>query len=259
MPVVAADLVVIGTANHAENDTALQGGARAQGKKMEFTDLDVNAKIEILSSSASDTAQQYDIVGKDGAGSDVTENKTLNGTTPVTTTATYERLNKVVKTAGGALVGTVTVRKAVGGSTLATLENTAASKTGAEITEVRKLLIAVAVPATTKKYYEKVFYHNGNSATTLTSAKCQLSDASDPANTNIKMGLAATLNDTATTTNRVTVPGGITFVDNQVDQTVVDGNHTAGNSIGVWLEIEIASTATAAKNSFNLRESGQTV
>lgn len=260
MAVVAADLMVIGAANMAEDDTSLQGGARAQGIKMVFAaDMAGTDQIELLSSSASDVDQQYDVVGKDGAGSDVTENLKLTGTTPVVTTASYERINKVVRTTGSALVGVVTVREAVSDVAKLTLEDATSSKTGAEVTEVRKMFINLVVPGTTDKFYEKVFYHNGNAATTLTSANVQLSDASDPADTDIRQAIEDALNETATSTNRLTAPTGPTFVDNQVNQQVVDGNHTAGDSIGVWIEIEVQSTASAAKNTFNLRESGQTV
>lgn len=260
MPVAASDLIVIGAANHVEADTGTQGGARALEKKIEFTDLTVNDQIEILSSSASDTDQQYDIVGKDGAGADLTENLTANGTTAVVSVGTYERLNKVVRTAGSALVGIITVQRDAAAGVLATLENSGASQTGTEIFEVRKIYIGLVVPGVTDDFYEKVFYYNAHASLTLTSAVIQLSDASDPGTMDLMVGLEPTLDDSATTTNRLTAPGGVSFVDNQVDVNVANSqNHTAGAAQGVWIENNVPNTESAGKFSFNLRESGQTV
>lgn len=259
MPIVAADLVLIGAANHVEADTGTQGGAQAKEKKIEFTDLAANDQIEILSSSASDTDQKYDIVGKDGAGSDVSENLQANGTTPVVTTATYERFNKIVQTAGSALVGTITVQRDAAAGAITTLENAGASPTGVEITEVRKIYIGLVVPGITDSFYEKMFYLNNHATLTLTSANVQLSDASDPTGTDLKVATETALDDTTTITNRLTLPGGVSFVDNQVNQQVVDGNHTAGAAIGIWIENAVTGGASAIKATFNVQLNGNTI
>lgn len=259
MSVVASELVLSGAANHAEDDTSLQGGAKALGKKIVFTDLTVNDQIEILSSSASDIDQEYDIVGKDGAGVDLSENLDLIGVTPVVSAGTYERLNKVVKTAGAALVGTVTVQRDGAAGVLATLENSGASQTGAEITEVRKIYIKLVVPAVTDAFYEKMFFNNTNSATSLTNAQIQLSDASDPTGTDLKIGNAPSVDDSATIANRLALPASVTFVDNQVDQAVPGGTIAAGSGIGVWIENTVTGGAAAIKGTLNVRLAGETV
>jgi len=259
MAIADTDLEVIGCANHAETDSATQGGAIAKGKKINMTNITANDKIEILSSSASDVDQQYDIVGKDAVGADLTENLLVTGVTPVVTAGTYERVNKVVKTVGSALVGTITIRNDAASETVGTLEPAASSVSGVDVDEIRKLYIGLVVPGTTDAFYEKVFFYNGHATLTLTSAVIRLSDASDPAGTDLKVALAATLDDTATTTNRLTTPG-LSFVDNQIDVNVANSqNHTAGAGQGVWIENTVSDTALAQKALFNLRESGRTI
>lgn len=63
--------------------------------------------ISVVSASASDTAVTMLISGLDSTFTPVTESVTLNGTTPVVTTQSFLRINKVVTTAGNA-VGNVT-------------------------------------------------------------------------------------------------------------------------------------------------------
>lgn len=261
MPIVASDLIVLGSVNHQETDAGTpQGGLAALSKKIEFTDLAADDQIELLSSSASDTDQQYDVVGKTGAGADVSENLTLTGTTPVVTSATYERVNKVVRTAGAALVGIVTIQRDAAAGAISTFENAAASKTGIDFDEFRKLFIGVVIPAATDVFYEKVHYYNSHATLTLTSANVQLSDASDPSDTDLQLGLESTLDDSATSTNRLTAPSGPTFVDNQVNEPVANSqNHTAGTSQGCWIFNEVNQVGSAQKATFNLRETGLTV
>lgn len=261
MSIVASELVLTGCANHQETDAGTpQGGAQALDKKIVFADLTVNDQIEIVSDDAADTVRQWDVVGKNAAGVDVTENLTTNGTTPVVTTATYERLNKVVRTVPGGTPGTLTVQRDGAAGVLMTLEDAAASATGVEITECRKIYIGLVVPAVTDAFYEKLFYGNEHATLTLTAAKIQLSDVSDPTGTDLKIGGAATVDDSGTTTNRLTPPGGVVFVDNQVDQNAPgDGNLDAGEALGIWIENTVTGGAAAIKASFNIRLSGQTI
>jgi hypothetical protein len=71
----------------------------------------------VTSSSASDTAVTILISGLDANYDRITESITLNGTTAVTTTLSFFRINSVVTTAGNA-VGTMYVKNA-GGTTYA--------------------------------------------------------------------------------------------------------------------------------------------
>ena len=55
MPIVAADLKAFGSANHAEDDTSLQGGAISTVKRVEFTPIAANDDLEAISDNAADT------------------------------------------------------------------------------------------------------------------------------------------------------------------------------------------------------------
>lgn len=73
----------------------------------------VASTMLVTSSSASDTAVTILISGLDSAYARISESVTLNGTTAVTTTQSFFRINSVITTAGNA-VGTVYVKDAGG-------------------------------------------------------------------------------------------------------------------------------------------------
>ena len=77
----------------------------------------VASTMVVSSSSASDTAVSVQIFGLDTSYNRITEVVALNGTSDVTTTKTYWRINNVITTAGAA-VGTIYVKNA-GGTTYA--------------------------------------------------------------------------------------------------------------------------------------------
>jgi hypothetical protein len=77
----------------------------------------VASTMVVSSSSASDTAVSVQIFGLDASYNRITEVVALNGTSDVTTTKTYWRINNVITTAGAA-VGTIYVKNA-GGTTYA--------------------------------------------------------------------------------------------------------------------------------------------
>ena len=66
------------------------------------------AQMSLVSTSASDTAVTVLILGLDADYNPISEVKTLTGTTPITTTNSYFRINDVVCTAGNA-VGDITL------------------------------------------------------------------------------------------------------------------------------------------------------
>lgn len=84
-----------------------------------FTFPSVAETIQVFSSSANDTsagtgARTITVTGLDGSYNLSTETLTLNGTTPVTSTATFLRVNRIyVRTAGsgGVNAGTITVHQ----------------------------------------------------------------------------------------------------------------------------------------------------
>ena len=176
MPIVAADLKAFGTANHAEDDTATQGGAIDTVKRVEFTPIAANDDLEALSDNAGDT-MTLTITARSTAGAIVSEGLALTGLTAVifTTIGVIERFMKAIL--ASAATGTITIRRSVGGATVATLVPGE--------TEVRRLFYdsASEVAATTR--YEKFFMKNDHGSLTLNSAAIELT--ADPAAT-IRIG-----------------------------------------------------------------------
>jgi hypothetical protein len=93
------DLYFYGSANLPEADGVTTGGAVDFTCKIAFNDITPNGLMDYVSSSASDTAATIAVTGRDATGVLVTETKTLNGTTLVNGSQTFERLMKGI--AGG--------------------------------------------------------------------------------------------------------------------------------------------------------------
>jgi hypothetical protein len=83
--------------------------------------LTADDTIEVISSSASDTTQTVRIVGTDSNGLPQTESLTLTGTTVVAGTITWNAGDVLRISKSAATVGTITVRKATGDTTLVQL------------------------------------------------------------------------------------------------------------------------------------------
>src|SRR6266446_3693480 len=108
MSVIPSDIVSYGSANMPEADSATVGGALDTTKQVAWYDLSANDTINAVSSSASDTATNLQVMGRNAGGSVATSSvATLNGTTPITNVGslgTIERLLAAVIT-GGAIAG----------------------------------------------------------------------------------------------------------------------------------------------------------
>jgi hypothetical protein len=107
MSVLPSDIVAYGSANMPEADGVAVGGAVDFTKRVAFYDLSPNGFVDVVSSSASDTATKMQVTGRDASGVVQTPAAvTLNGTTPVTGSQTFERLLAAVITGGaiGSLV-----------------------------------------------------------------------------------------------------------------------------------------------------------
>lgn len=127
-----------------------------------------------------------------------------------------------------------------------------------EVTEIRRPFYdaqAEAPGGSARDYYEKIFLRNNHATLALTNAT--VAEQADPSG-NIDFGLPATLGDTATSTDRRTAPGGITF-NNTTKNVANSQSHTALAAQGVWIHLNLPAGAAAAKSSYTLRESGNTV
>ncbi len=247
MSIAASDIKVYGSQVMADDDTVTNiGGAIDTTKKVEFTDIDPTGTIEVSSDNSGDTTQTVTVTGRDSSGAIVSESKTLNGTTWVQFTTTFERILKAVLS--GSATGTVTIREQGPGDNLITFEP--------GVLEVRRLFYNAAAPASgTRKYYEKIFFKNTHATLALTSA--QISEQSDPSG-KIAFALESSLdgNDSnGAGNNRQVAPSGYTF-DSTAKNVANSQNHSPGAAQGVWLELTLSSTDSAMKTTYTLRESG---
>jgi len=102
MSIAQADIKIHGSASMPDDDTPTNiGGAIDLTRKVEFNDITPNGNIQVVSSAAGDTTQTVTTTGRDAAGVQISEGKTLTGLTPVAMTVqtTWERLLKSIKSA----------------------------------------------------------------------------------------------------------------------------------------------------------------
>ena len=89
-------------------DGTTTGGALTTSNKVVFQDITPTGVLDYVSSSASDTATTIAVSGRDSTGVIQVETKTLNGTTKVAGTQSFERLLKAVQ-GGTTAVGDIAV------------------------------------------------------------------------------------------------------------------------------------------------------
>lgn len=245
MSVVAADLVLYNSANMPVIDTGTSGGAIDVLRRPDFTQMASNDTVRAVSSSAGDTTQTLTIVGRLADGSLATETLTLTGTTPITFANTYERILKAELSATCA--GTVTVARTTGPTTIRVIP---IGERGFQAVFQQD----ASDPSTQQDFYIKVFWKNTNGSLALTSAVVK--ENADPSGL-ITFGLAATINDSGTTTNRKTAPGGVSFASTPAN-VPNSGNLTSGSDIGVWLDLTLPAAQAAVKSTYTLELDGQT-
>lgn len=251
MTVVASDIVVYGSTVMPEDDLTNDiGGAIDLTTEIVFTDIDVPGTVEMVSSAGGDTTQQVTITGRSASGVIRTETLTLNGTTPVAFTNTYERFMKIEL--DGAATGTVTLRKTGDAGDLFTVTP--------GVTTIRKPFYNVSADAaggSQRKFYEKVFVRNNNTSTALTDAV--ILEQADP-EANVAFALESTMNGSdrnGAGNNRLVAPGGYTF-DSSAKNVSNNQNHEPLQGQGVWLELTLEAGDLPAKSSWTLRETGKT-
>jgi hypothetical protein len=108
MSVTPNQIVLYGSASMPEADSATVGGAVDFTKRVTFYDMTAAAAVDVVSSSASDTAVKIQVTGRDSTGTIQTPAAvTLTGTTLIASTfsgQSFERLLAGVIT-GGAIAG----------------------------------------------------------------------------------------------------------------------------------------------------------
>jgi hypothetical protein len=222
------------------------GGAIDTLRRPDFTQIAANDTIQALSSAAGDTAITVTMTGRSAAGSIVTETKTLTGTTAITfnTLGTVERVLQAELSAAAA--GTITIQRTTGAVLIRTIPIgergfSAIFRKGSSST------------SGTVTYYAKWFYKNTNATNSLLGA--QVSESADPTGL-IDFGLAASVNDSGTTTNRQTAPGGVTFASTAASVPGTDLAATA--AIGIWARMSLATNNAAVRSTWTAQISGST-
>lgn len=246
MPIVAADLVAYGPANLVEDDTSTAGGDRVVARRPNLDQFSASAIPHIESDNAGDTTQTVTIVGRNAAGAKISEVQTLNGTTPVAFTNTFERILKVTKSA--TTTGTVLVKQGSGGTTRVTLAP-------AELISFAFFIDASSDPSAQKDRYELIYWQNTHGTLSLTSATVDLT--ADPAS-KILFKMHTAVGNAGTITNRKTSPGGTFLDDNNPTSLPGDGNLDAGEYIGVWINQRLSAGDSPVKNSFTTKLAGTT-
>ena len=274
MSVVASDIVIYGAANIQETDSGTMGGAIATTVRYIFDDATLandptasagDGTLKAVSSSASDITQVITVTGRNAGGSIVTDTFTLNGTTVVAggSGTVFERILKAVITSGSAHVGSLTISDSTGG---AGIGNTILVL-GPTVTTIRRPFYNVSADVSggsSRDFYEKVFVKNNNGTNALLNAT--FIETADPT-TNVTFALEDAVNDSNTSTNRVTAPtvgdlGAAGFdsasktLASQTDAGTTD--LAAGAAIGIWLKLTLAAGAAAAKSTYTLGVSGST-
>jgi hypothetical protein len=251
MAIAASDLVLYHASNNVDADTGTQGGAIDTLRRPDFTQMAANDTIEAVSSNAGDT-MNVTVTARKADGTIATETKALTGTTAISfsTLGTVERILHVEL--ASAPTGSVTVRRTTGPTTVRVIP---AGERGFSM-PFRK---CASDPSASRDYYSKVFWRNAHGSLALTSA--QVEEAAD-ADARITFTLAASKGDSATTTNRLTVPGTADTDPDTFDgaaKNVPTGSLGSGEQIGVWLKFSLPAADAPHKYSYQLRLSGQSV
>lgn len=246
MPIASSDLKAYSAANVPEDDVSTSGGAIALTSQPDIAQMAASDTLSVVSSDAGDTTQTVTVTGRNAAGAILADTKTLNGTTPVSITGTFERVLKVVLS--GTTTGNVTLSRATGGATVALIE---AGQTKSHVFFQRS-----ASEASSVERYEKFFWKNTHGSLSLNDAEVTLT--ADPAS-RIKIALATSKDDSGSVANRKTAPGGLSFSDDSVDLAVPTGALAAGEAIGVWVEQDLLADDSPIKNTFTTQLAGTSV
>lgn len=211
---------------------AIQDEAHADGSMLaDFADISATGVVEILSDGAD--ARGWSITGRKSTGELVTETGSLNGTTVVQPTNSFERIEEFFLDAKSA-TRTVTLRK---GSDDVTIRTIGINERG-----FARLFRNAVSEASQVDRYELVYVRNNHASLAALTASLKLaSDASGK----LAVGIAAAKGAiTAVTggTPRRTAPGGITFVAvNTAMNVPINGNLAPTEFIGIWIRQRLAA------------------
>jgi hypothetical protein len=249
----AADLILYAALNVPDLDTGNSGGAIDTLRYLDFTQLAADDDLEVVSSAAGDTSQTVTVEGRKADGTVASQTVTLNGTTAVgfNTLGVVNRVLSMELSATAA--GIVTLRRQPGGATVRAIP---IGKRGFKMI-FRK---TASDPSVIKNYYQKGFWKNEHASQALVNAKVKQNADPDARITHL---LAATKDDTAVSTNRVTAPAAVDTQDpdtfDDTDKTVPGNDLGATQAIGVWFRLQLPAADTAHRTTYTTELSGESI
>tara|TARA_R110000824_G_C15181526_1_gene673819 strand:- start:801 stop:1547 length:747 start_codon:yes stop_codon:yes gene_type:complete len=244
--VISSDLVIYTAATMPENDSSSVGGDINSGVRASFDDPSSTVSIVTYSSSASDTGQALALTGRTAAGIIVSESLSLNGTSNVTSTYTYERLLKAYLNSTAA--GSVTIS----GNGVNVVTSIPVGESGFR----RPFYDATASVDSAKTFYEKVFVQNTNSVAALNSAN--IIEVSSGLYSKINFALEDTKQANQTISNRLSVPTGVTGGFSTGPSGVVGDTLSPTDYQGVWFKLSLNAGETAQNSFYEVQVSGTT-
>lgn len=242
MPISPSDLVLYASQNMPLDDDSPSGGAADTSVRPALRQMPAPSKVAVYSDDADN--RQISITGRIPGGLIVTETITLNGTYPVITVNTYERVLRAVLGAASS-VRSVTLTNEDQGFEIATIPP---GELG-----VTAMFVNSYASSTPGDVYEKVFWKNNHPSLTLSDAQVVLK--ADPAS-RIRIGLSASKNDNVSVSNRRTPPPGVVFVDENIAVDVPGNTLEPGDVIGVWINQTLPVGSLALLSSYTLHLRG---
>jgi hypothetical protein len=260
MSIVAAELIAYYAGTPAiwttatGDDTSSLGGAIDATCRVFFSTGDIAAADTVQVRSSGADTRRVNIIGRTVAGVSTLEQLLLNGTTPVTSTTTFQSISsvQVLNNAGTALTGsgtlTVTLQRTTGATVITAIGGTAATST--ETSAVRLFRNATVPASGTTIRYEKIFWKNTHATLALLGAAVGLPSDTDTLSTPDTFALETSINGSTSIANRVTAPGAATaFSAIGATITLLTATGTAdlaaGSAIGVWVKMTTVSTDAA--------------
>jgi hypothetical protein len=258
MPIISTDLVEYASVNMPSIDSGTNGGAIDLKRRVDFTQIAANDDVEVISTSASDT-QNCTIRARAADGSITSQTAALTGTTAkiFNTLGAAGVIERVISVdLASDAIGTITVRRSVAGATVRVIP----------IGERGFMMLfreCASDPSAQKDYYTKTFLKNTHATLALQAAIVKQN--ADP-DARITHTLADAVNDSTTSTNRVTAPvaGDIepdTFADTDVTLLTATGTAdlAATVAIGVWRKLTLPAADPPHRSTYTIELSGQSV
>lgn len=246
-PDINLDRIVLHGAEYHQKDNVSgpQGGAVDCARKMATGGIPFQSPISLIGTSVADIGQIYIVEGLGPNRVIEREAIMLNGVNQVTTTRSFTLLCRVTKQSGPALVGNVMV--SAGPSIIGVLD----SMSGPEVTEIRSFLAGAMGRATVDTaFYEKFFIKNN---TGQEIGKMTISEHQSDFKERGLFAADPVFDDTTTSRNRLTKPGGVNPGDFLTDGSLMFTNIPDKSAVGIWLRLVIPAGEGTVLNGWKIK------